>query len=67
VVGGLVVADVEAIGLRGIVSALVFGVTARDPVTYLLALLSFLGVGLAAVRSPHAAQRAWNITALRYE
>ena len=68
VVAGLVVGVAAAIGLRGIVSTFVFGVTAGDPVTYLVAALSFLGVALAAVTIPaRRASRVEPITALRYE
>src|SRR4029450_1093940 len=68
VAAGLVVGIAAAIGLRGIVSTLIFGVTPGDPVTYLLAAAAFGGVALAAVTIPaRRASRVEAMTALRHE
>jgi putative ABC transport system permease protein len=68
VAAGLLIGIAAAVALRGIVSTLVFGVTAGDPLTYLLAALAFLGVAGAAVTIP--ARRAADVEpvmALRQE
>jgi putative ABC transport system permease protein len=68
VLAGLVVGIMAAVGLRGIVSTVVFGVTPGDPLTYLLATGAFSGVALAAVSIPaRRASRVEPIIALRCE
>jgi putative ABC transport system permease protein len=68
VVAGLVVGIIAAVALRGIASALVFGVTTGDPLTYLLAAAIFSGVALAAIVIPaRRASRTDPINALRFE
>jgi putative ABC transport system permease protein len=68
VVAGLVVGVTAAVALRGIASAFVFGVTTADPLTYLLAALTFSGVALLAVLIPaRRASRVEPMTALRCE
>jgi len=65
---GLVLGVVAARGLRGAVSRLLFGVTAGDPVTYVVAAAVFVVVAFAVAAIP--AQRASRVdptTALRYE
>jgi putative ABC transport system permease protein len=52
VVTGVVVGLVAAFALRQAVSTMVFGVTAADPSTYLLAALAFSIVALAAITIP---------------
>lgn len=65
---GLLVGVAAAVGLREVVSTLVFGVTTGDPLTYLLAALVFLGVALAAVMIPALrASRVEPVSALRCE
>jgi len=66
VAAGLVIGVATAVGLREIASTLVFGVTTGDPLTYLLAALTFSGVALAAVTIPaRRAARVAPIDALR--
>ncbi len=68
VMAGLVVGVAAAVGLRGVASTLLFGVTPGDPLTYLMAAAVFSGVACAAVVIP--ARRASLVeptTALRYE
>jgi predicted permease len=66
--GGLVLGGAAAIGLRGTVSTLVFGITPGDPLTYLVAASSFLIAGCAAVAiSARRASRVEPVTALRHE
>jgi putative ABC transport system permease protein len=68
VFAGLVVGVATAIALRGIASTFVFGVTADDPLTYLIAALAFSGAALAAVIIPaRRASRVQPIHALRFE
>jgi putative ABC transport system permease protein len=68
VIAGLVVGVVAAVGLRGIASTLLFGVTPGDPLTYLMAAAVFSGVAFAAVMIPaRRASLVEPITALRYE
>jgi putative ABC transport system permease protein len=68
VMTGIVVGLAAAVALRGIVSTLVFGVTAGDPVTYLLAAVTFSGVACAAVTIPaRRASRVEPTGALRCE
>jgi predicted permease len=68
VAAGLVVGVVAAVGLRGAVSALLFGIAPDDPATYLLAAATLSGVALVAVTIPaRRASRVDAITALRYE
>jgi len=52
VVTGVVVGLAAAFALRQAVSTMVFGVTAADPSTYLLAALAFSIVALAAITIP---------------
>jgi predicted permease len=68
VVAGLVIGIAAAVGLREIASSFVFGVSTGDPLTYVLAVLVFSGVALAAVVIPaQRASRIEPITALRHE
>jgi predicted permease len=65
---GLVVGVAAAIALRQMASTFVFGVTTADPLTYLVAALTFSGLALAAVIIPaRRASRVQPITALRFE
>jgi putative ABC transport system permease protein len=65
---GLVVGVITAVGLREIAATFVFGVTTADPLTYLLAALTFSAVALAAVIIPaRRASRVEPISALRCE
>jgi predicted permease len=65
---GLVVGVAAAIALRDIAATFVFGVTTADPLTYLLAVLTFSGMALAAVIIPaRRASRVQPISALRFE
>ena len=54
-----VVGVLVAVGLRGVASTLLFGVTAGDPLTYLMAAAVF-PQWRAAVTIPRAAHRWWN-------
>jgi putative ABC transport system permease protein len=66
VAAGLVVGIATAVGLREIASTFVFGVTTADPLTYLLAALTFSAVALAAVVIPaHRASQVEPVSALR--
>jgi hypothetical protein len=68
VFAGLVVGVAAAIALRGIASTFVFGVTATDPLTYLVAALVFSALALAAVIIPaRRASRVQPMKALRVE
>jgi putative ABC transport system permease protein len=68
VMTGLVVGVAAAVALRGIVSTLVFAVTAGDPLTYLLAAVTFSAVACAAVTIPaRRASRVDPVGALRCE
>jgi predicted permease len=68
VFAGLVVGVAAAIALREIASTFVFGVTTADPLTYLVAALTFSGVALAAVIIPaRRASQVQPINALRFE
>jgi putative ABC transport system permease protein len=68
VIAGLVVGVIAAVGLRGVASTLLFGVTPGDPLTYLMAAAVFSGVAFAAVMIPaRRASLVEPITALRYE
>jgi ABC-type antimicrobial peptide transport system permease subunit len=65
---GLAVGMAAAVGLREVASAIVFGVTTTEPVTYLVAALTFSVMALVAVTIP--ALRAAGVEpvrALRYE
>jgi len=68
VFAGLIVGVAGAVALRKLASTFIFGVTAGDPLTYLIAALTFSAVALAAVIIP--ARRASRIdptSALRCE
>ena len=66
VAAGLVVGIIAAAGLRDVASAFVFGVTTDDPLTYLLAALTFAGVWFTAVVVPaRRASRVEPVSALR--
>ena len=68
VAAGLVIGAVVAMGLRGVVSTLLFGVTPGDPISYLVAGAAFLGVALAAVAIPaRRASVVQPVNALRHE
>ena len=68
VIAGLVVGVIAAVSLRGTASTLLFGVTAGDPLTYLVAAAVFSGVAFTAVVIPaRRASLVEPITALRYE
>ena len=68
VIAGLVVGVLVAVGLRGVASTLLFGVTAGDPLTYLMAAAAFSAVACAAVTIPaRRASLVEPIKALRYE
>jgi putative ABC transport system permease protein len=56
---GLAIGGAVAIALRQFVSSFVFGVTSGDPVTYVIAALTFAAVALAAVVIP--ARRATQV------
>jgi len=65
---GLVLGIVAARGLRGLVSKLLFGVTAGDPVSYVVAAAAFAAVALAVAAIPaHRASRVEPTAALRCE
>ena len=65
---GLVLGVGAALGLRGAVSTLLFGVTPVDPASYALAALLFAAVALAVAAIPaRRASRVDPTTALRYE
>ena len=68
VIAGLVVGVLAAVGLRGVASTLLFGVTPGDPLTYLMAGAAFSAVAFAAVIIPaRRASLVEPIKALRYE
>jgi predicted permease len=65
---GIAVGIVVAIGLRGVVSAFLFGVTAGDRATYLISAILFAGVALATVAIPaRRASQVEPVRALRWE
>jgi putative ABC transport system permease protein len=65
---GLGVGVTAAIGLRELASTFVFGVTTADPLTYLLAAVTFAGVAVAAIVIPaRRASRVEPLSALRCE
>jgi len=67
VFAGLALGVVAAVALRKIASTFVFGVTTGDPLTYVVAALTFSGVALAAVTIPaRRASRIEPISALRF-
>lgn len=49
---GLVIGELTAVALAGLMTALVFGISPRDPVTLVLAPLLLLAVGVAACLEP---------------
>jgi ABC-type antimicrobial peptide transport system permease subunit len=49
---GLVIGELTAVALAGLMAALVFGISPRDPVTLVLAPLLLLAVGVAACLEP---------------
>jgi len=68
VASGLAVGIVAAAGLRGAVSTLLYGVTAGDPVSYVIAAIAFAVLALAAVAIPaRRGSRIEPIRALRCE
>jgi predicted lysophospholipase L1 biosynthesis ABC-type transport system permease subunit len=68
VFAGLIVGVAAAVVLRETASTFVFGVTTEDPLTYVVAALTFSGVALAAVIIPaRRASRIEPINALRFE
>jgi putative ABC transport system permease protein len=68
VVSGLVIGLVAAVGLRGLVSALLFGVTAGDPLAYAGAAALLLGAACTAAAVPaRRAARVDPVVALRDE
>ncbi len=68
VFAGLAIGVVAAAGLRGIISTLLFGVTAGDPASYVTAAVAFSTVALAAVAIPaRRGSRIEPISALRCE
>jgi ABC-type antimicrobial peptide transport system permease subunit len=65
---GLALGVVAAVGLRGVVSTLLFGVTPSDRVSYLLAAVVLGAVALVVAALPaRRASRVDPTTALRYE
>ena len=67
VLAGLAIGIVAAVGLRGVVSAFLFGVTPGDPVSYVMAAAAFAAVALTAVAFPaRRASRVEPISALRH-
>jgi putative ABC transport system permease protein len=65
---GLALGVMAAVGLRGVVSTLLFGVTPSDRVSYLLAAVVFGAVALVVAALPaRRASRVDPTTALRYE
>jgi predicted permease len=68
VLTGLITGVVAALGLRGLLSTLLFGVTAGDPVSYLTAAAACAAVALAVVAIPaYRASRVDPMSALRHE
>jgi predicted permease len=68
VFAGLAIGVVAAAGLRGIISTLLFGVTAGDPASYVTAAVAFSTVALAVVAIPaRRGSRIEPISALRCE
>jgi predicted permease len=68
VLAGLGIGTLVAIGLRGVVSTLLFGVAPGDPISYAVAGAAFLGVALAAVAFPaRRASVVEPVNALRHE
>ncbi len=60
---GLVIGELSAVALAGVMGALVFGISPRDPVTFVLAPLLLLAFGVAACLEP--AWRALRVDPLR--
>jgi putative ABC transport system permease protein len=60
---GLVIGELTAVALAGLMAALVFGISTRDPVTFVLAPLLLLAVAVAACLEP--AWRALRVDPLR--
>ena len=68
VLTGLALGVVTSLALRSLMSALLFGVTPGDPVSYLLAATGFASVALAMVAIPaRRASRVDPMSALRFE
>jgi ABC-type antimicrobial peptide transport system permease subunit len=68
VIAGLGIGLIAAVGFREAAATFIFGVTPADPVTYLVAALTFSGVAIAAIAIPaRRASRVEPITALRCE
>jgi predicted permease len=68
VLAGLVFGVLAALALRQMISALLFGVTPGDPISYVLAAATFVAVALAAVAiAARRASRVEPIRALRHE
>jgi ABC-type antimicrobial peptide transport system permease subunit len=65
---GLALGVVSAVGLRGVVATLLFGIAPGDPASYLLAVTGFAAVALAVSAVPaRRASRVDPTTALRCE
>jgi putative ABC transport system permease protein len=65
---GLVIGLLAAVALRRLASTFVFGITAGDPVTYVVATLTFFVVAVAAIAVPaRRAARVAPVTALHLE
>ena len=65
---GITAGVAVALGFTHVLSTLVYGVTPRDPVTYLLAILTLSLVAFTAIGIPaYRASRVQPISALRYE
>jgi putative ABC transport system permease protein len=65
---GLAVGVVVALAMGRVISTLLFGITATDPVTYVVAAATFAAVALTATAIPACrAARVDPITALRFE
>jgi putative ABC transport system permease protein len=66
--GGITAGIFAALGVRGVLSTLLFGVTPVDPTTYAIAAGVFTSIALAAAAIPaHRASRVPPVTALKCE